>query len=345
MRFSRANAIQSTPCVAAAIVALVCAAPLPAHAQDKSPYVMKITAPTLNAAPDLFGRAFGAAVEKESGGRIKAEVYPASQLGAVPRQIEGTQFGSIQCAMLPPEFFVGVDQRFEVLAAPGLVDSGPLGERLAADPAVQKLMLGLGADKGLRGVGVFYAEPAYVATRAPIRHLPDFNGKKIRIFASDFQRVAFQRLGASPIAMSPSDVLVAIQQGTLDGATAGITFLAGLKFQGAAKYVTQTDHSSIFIMAECSKKWLDTLPEDLRQVIDRVGASEAKAYVQPARDIIDKGLKGWTEGGGELIELPANERAEMIKTLASVGADVAKSKPQVQEAYKLVTDAVARLRK
>ena len=83
---------------------------------------MKITAPTLNAGPDLFGRAFGAAVEKESGGRIKAEVYPASQLGAVPRQIEGTQFGSIQCAMLPPEFFVGVDERFEVLAAPGLVE-------------------------------------------------------------------------------------------------------------------------------------------------------------------------------------------------------------------------------
>ena len=287
MRFSTR---QTMLCAAAAAVVAL-AAPLAAQAQDKT-YVMKITAPTLNAAPDLFGRAFGAAVEKESGGRIKAEVYPANQLGAVPRQIEGVQFGSIQCAMLPPEFFVGVDERFEVLAAPGLVDSGPLGERVAGDPAVQKMLLGLGADKGLRGVGLFYAEPAYVATRAPIRHLPDFNGKKIRIFASDFQKVAFQRLGASPIAMSPSDVLVAIQQGTLDGAAAGITFLAGLKFQGAAKYVTKTDHSSIFIAAECSKKWLDTLPEDLRQVIDRVGLSEAKAYVQPARDIITKGLSG-----------------------------------------------------
>src|SRR6478609_11713686 len=165
MRLTTANTMTS-----AAIIALVCAAALPARAQDKTPYVMKITAPTLNAAPDLFGRAFGAAVEKESGGRIKAEVYPASQLGAVPRQIEGTQFGSIQCAMLPPEFFVGVDQRFEVLAAPGLVDSEKLGHRVAADPAVQKMMLGLGADKGLHGVGLFYAEPSLVAARTPIRH-------------------------------------------------------------------------------------------------------------------------------------------------------------------------------
>ena len=35
----------------------------------------------------------------------------------------------------------------------------------------------------------------------------------------------------------------------------------------------------------------------------------------------------------------------MVKMLASVGADVAKTKPRVQEAYQLVTDAVARLRK
>jgi TRAP-type C4-dicarboxylate transport system substrate-binding protein len=328
---------------AAATISLICLAPPAAWAQDKT-YVMKITAPTLNAAPDIYGKAFGAAVEKESGGRIKAEVYPASQLGAVPRQIEGTQFGSIQCAMLPPEFFVGVDERFEVLAAPGLVDSPALGHRVAADPAVAKMMLGLGADKGLHAVGLFYAEPSLVASRMPIRHLADFKGKKLRIFASDFQKVAFQRLGASPVAMSPSDVLMAIQQGTLDGAIAGITFLAGLHFHDAAKYVAMTSHASIFIVAECSKKWLDTLPEDLRQIIDRVGASEAKAFSSVADDITKKGTKRWTEGGGELIELPAQEHDEMVKMLASVGQDVAKSKPKVEEAYKLVTDAVARLK-
>ena len=56
-----------------------------ARAQDKT-YVMKITAPTLNASPDAYARSYGAAVEKESGGRIKAEVYPASQLGSIPRR-------------------------------------------------------------------------------------------------------------------------------------------------------------------------------------------------------------------------------------------------------------------
>ena len=121
-----------------------------AWAQEQKTYVMKITLPTLKDTVHQVAIDFAAAVEKESGGRIKGEVYPASQLGSIARQIEGTQFGAIQCAIIPPEFFVGVDERFEVMAAPGLIDSMPHGQRIAADPAVLKLMLGLGANKGLR---------------------------------------------------------------------------------------------------------------------------------------------------------------------------------------------------
>jgi TRAP-type C4-dicarboxylate transport system substrate-binding protein len=111
-----------------------------AQAQDKT-FVMKVTLPTINDAPHQFAKDFAAAVEKDSGGRIKGEVYPASQLGSIPRQIEGVQFGAIQAAAVPPEFFVGVDERFEVMAAPGLVDSLEHGQRVASDPAVLKLML------------------------------------------------------------------------------------------------------------------------------------------------------------------------------------------------------------
>src|ERR1700728_1222863 len=129
-----------------------------ASAQDKI-YTMKISLPTLNDPSYFFAKSYAAALEKDSGGRIKTQIYPASQLGAIPRQIEGTQFGSIQCAVIPPEFFAGVDERLAVMAAPGLVDSTEHGQRLAADPAVKSLMLALGADKGLHGVALFMNSP------------------------------------------------------------------------------------------------------------------------------------------------------------------------------------------
>src|SRR5271155_2330096 len=180
---------------AAAMVTLSLLAPDAASAQDKT-YTMKITLPTLNDPSYVLAKNYAAALEKDSSGRIKPEIYPASKLGSIPRQIEGTQFGAIQCAVIPPEFFVGVDERFEVMAAPGLVDSMAHGERLAADPAVLKLMLGLGADKGLHGVALFMNAPQSVIAKSPIRRLADFQGKKIRVLASPFQTQALARLGA-----------------------------------------------------------------------------------------------------------------------------------------------------
>jgi TRAP-type transport system periplasmic protein len=322
----------------ALLVALTAGA---AQAQDKT-FTMKITTPTLNAALDQYAKVYAAALDKDSGGRIKVEIYPASQLGTIPRQIEGTQFGAIQCAIIPPEFFVGVDERFEVLAAPGLVTSATQGHRVAADPAVQKFYLALGAEKGLHGVAVAYAEPSEVLAKNAIRHLADFKGKKLRIFASEFQSASFKRLGATPVAMSPSDVMAAIQQGSLDATLAGVELLSGLHFYDAAKYITMTNHAAIFYLVEISKKWFDTLPPDLQQIVEKDAASTVTAFQKRADEIDAAAAKVWTDAGGEMISLPADEQAEMLKTLASVGADISKEKPALAEAYKMVSDAAHR---
>jgi len=318
-----------------------------ARAQDKTQdkaYVMKMTMPTLNDTIHQVAKNYGAALEKDSGGRIKAEIYPASQLGSIARQIEGVQFGSIQCALIPPEFFVGVDERFEVMAAPGLVDNMEHAQRVAADPAVLKLMLGLGANKGLHGVGLFMATPSSVISRTAIRHVADFKGKKIRIFASQFQSVALERLGATPVAMTLGDVLPAIQQGAIDGAVAALNVYVPMHYRDAANYVTETNQPAIFVVMEISQKWYDSLPKDLQQIVEQDAAAESVKINPWGSDFRDKMRKDWVAQGGELISLPTTEQAEMMHMLASVGDDVSKSKPALHEAYEIVTDAAKRTR-
>jgi len=314
-----------------------------AQAQDKT-YVMKITLPTLNDVTHQLAKNYGAAVERDSGGRIKTEVYPASQLGAIPRQIEGVQFGAIQCAILPPEFFVGIDERFEVMAAPGLVDTVAQAQRLTTDPAVLNLMIGLGAEKGLHGVGLLMATPSCVISKAPIRHLADFKGKKLRVLASQFQTAAFQRLGATPVAMTLGDVLPAIQQGAIDGALSSIGNFTNMHYVDAAKYVTEINQPVIFAVVEISKKWYDSLPQDLQQIVDRDGAAETVAINPPAIDIYEAERKDWVNGGGEMISLLREEQSEMMATFASVGDDISKTKPLLRAAYEVVTDAAKRTR-
>jgi TRAP-type transport system periplasmic protein len=341
MRFEKLGMIVRVAAVAGALVLSTVLTLGGARAQS---YVMKVTTPTINDAPHLLAKNFAAAVERDSGGRIKSEVYPASQLGAIPRQIEGVQFGAIQAAVIPPEFFVGVDERFEVMAAPGMVDSLEHGQRIAADPAVLKLMLSLGADKGLHGAGMFIVQPDSIVSETPLRHLADFDGKKIRIFASDFQSAAFKRLGVTPVAMTLADVLPALQQGAIDGAVAGITVFSAFHYQDAAKYVTETNQPMIFLMLEISKKWYESLPPDLQQVIDKDAATETVAINPAAIDLFNKARQAWVDKGGELISLPRDEQAKMVQMIAGVGEDVSKSKPGVHDAYEIVAAAAARTR-
>src|SRR3981081_4063890 len=120
-------------------------------AHDAKTMVIKTGTATLNDAQHEWMKRFAVAIEKNTNGRMKAEVYPASQLGAIPRMIEGTQLGSIQIWVGPPEFLVGVDQRFELLSVPGLFQDDDHAVKTISEPNFQKAFLGMGANKGLLG--------------------------------------------------------------------------------------------------------------------------------------------------------------------------------------------------
>jgi len=311
---------------------------------DDKLYVMKIALATVNDALHQFAKGYAAVIERDSGGRIKAEIYPESLLGSTQRQAEGVQFGAIQCLIAPPEFLTGIDERFELLAAPGLVTSTANGQRVAAEAAVKQLMLGLAANKGLHGVALFMAAPSSVIAIKPIRHLDDFKGKKIRIFASQFQTEALRRLGAIPKPMTLGEVLPALQDNVLDGAVAATPVFVTMHYQDAAKYVTETGQPAIFGIAELSKKWYDSLPTDLQEVVDNAADSESVAINPWVIEFNAEARQAWIDGGGELIRLPADEQSAMLTALASVGEDLSHSKPELHAGYQIVTEAAQRNR-
>ena len=108
-------------CLSLTGLALAVLAPsAPAAAAD---FVMKMGCATMNEGQHQFLKFYKEEVEKASGGRIEVQVYPASQLGPIPREIEGVQLGTIQGYSGPVDFFVGIDPRFGVFSAPLLFSS------------------------------------------------------------------------------------------------------------------------------------------------------------------------------------------------------------------------------
>jgi TRAP-type C4-dicarboxylate transport system substrate-binding protein len=320
--------------------ALLTTAPA-ALAQDKT-FVMKLSTATINDTQHEYWKRFGALVEKNSGGRIKAEIYPASQLGSIPRQIEGVQFGSIQGWMGPPEFLVGVDERFEASSAPGLFSSVDQVMKVLQDPPIQKMFFSFGEAKGLIGIGFAPIGPSSIMTRKQVSKLADMSGMKIRVLASPFQLELIRRMGGSPIAMTLADVLPALQQGTIDGTLTTMTIYTTMHYEGAGKYVVKTDQPYVNSIGVMSKKWMDSLPPDLRKVVNDAGAEVTKEITPFVKKFFDDQTELWKQRGGQIADLPADEHDAMIKKVSTIGDDLSKSKPALNQAVKAMFESAAR---
>jgi TRAP-type C4-dicarboxylate transport system substrate-binding protein len=314
-------------------------APAPAALAQSKTFVMKIGLATINDTQHDWVKAFVAAVDKAGGGRIKGEIYPASQLGPIPRMIEGVQFGSVQAWIGPPEFLVGVDKRYEALSAPGLFTSRKQMEGVLKDPAVLDMMMSLGANKGLMGVGLIPIGPSSIIMRKPARRLADFKGAKIRVLASPFQLELIRRMGASPIAMTLADVLPGLQQGTIDGSLSTVTVYTTMQFQDAAKYVTNTGQPMLVSIIVMSKKWFDALPADLQKIVRDEGRKVSAESFPAVQKFFDDQEKIWLSRGGEVIHLPPDELAAITTKVTSIGEDLSKDNPDLNNAVKTAFEA------
>jgi TRAP-type C4-dicarboxylate transport system substrate-binding protein len=214
--------------------------------------------------------------------------------------------------------------------------------RVINDPAVSDLILGLGANKGLVGIGIAPIGPSSIATRKPIRHLADFKGTKVRVLASPFQLEMIKRMDASPVAMTLADVLPALQQGAIDAALATITVYSTMQYQDAAKYVVESDQPYLNSIIVMSKRWLDSLPGDLQKIVRDDAQKVSQDVVPWVKDFFANQRKVWVEKGGELISVPPAEASAMNEKLSSIADDLSKSKPELNKTVKIVFDSAKR---
>lgn len=320
--------------------ALACLVPVaPASAAD---FVMKIGTATISETQHQFIKFYKEEVEKASGGRIEVQIYPASQLGPIPREIEGVQLGNIQGYVGPVDFFVGVDPRFGVFSAPMLFKSDANAAATIHDPAVEKAMLDLATPKRMVGIAALDLGASDYGAKKAIMQLADFSGKKLRINGTELERQKMAKLGATGVGMPLSEVVPALDQGTIDGTISGLSVFVAFKMNDLLKVVTVTNDTFIISIAVISKAWLDTLPPDLQKIVVDTGSAIQAKSQQWEVDFTKKLEADWTGLGGTVHTLPADDLAQMKTLLGTVADDATKDQPAVHDMLQIVRAAAAK---
>src|SRR5207237_6889538 len=115
-------------------------AAMPASAQT----VIKLGTATINDVQHEYIKRLAERMNKQMAGKVKVEVYPAEQLGNNARMLEGLALGTMEGVIGPPEFIVGVDPRFQIVGAPGLIKDMHHAVRLSQDAKFREAFLNYG---------------------------------------------------------------------------------------------------------------------------------------------------------------------------------------------------------
>lgn len=296
-------------------------------------FTMKVGTSSAEDAETNFVANMKSAIESQSKGRIEVQLFPRGQLGSQSASIQGLQLGTIEGVNFPADFFAGVDQRMGVLSFPFLFKDRKHANRVLADPALSEKISHMLESHGIVGCGQIATADVRYMLRGGIHKLADFNGKKLRINGTAAERERFKRLGATSVPMNLPDMITGLQNGTIDGSGSGITIWVNFKLETVSKELLQTEDTLIVSNCAMSKKWLDTLPADLRAIVVAQRTALFKKGVELSDQFVDSLTKKWAAVGGQTLHLDPAEQAEMRKKFETVGQTITEGKPELRGFY------------
>jgi len=315
---------------------------LAAGAAGAADFTMKIGLGTMNDIQHQWANWYKEALESGSKGRIEVRIFPRNQLGTIASQIEGVQLGTIEAFVAPVDFFAGVDPRFGTFSIPMLFKDPAHAEKVILEPALNKEILALGADKGLQPVTVFTYAFAHYFGKQPLRRLDDFKGKKLRVNATAAERAKMRQFGATAVPMDLAEVVPGLQQGVIDGTMSATAVYVNLKFIEVGKVITQVNDTMIISTGAVSRAWLGKLPADLRQLVIDEGAKLQPRVMEHSRVLDEQMRKRWAEAGGEFASLSPEEQARARQLLTGIGEEVTKDNAAVSAFYKRLQSTAQR---
>ena len=314
----------------------ILALPLAGGSAQAADFNMKCGVLSFNDAEHGYTQMLKEGIEKVSDGKIEVKLFPRGQLGSPAAMVQGLQLGTIECFVMPIDFFAGIDSRAGVFSTPFMFKNRAHSNRVFSDPKLFDTVNNLLVDKGVVGVMLAgQADGRYIA-KVPLRKLSDFKGKKMRVNATDAERERMKRLGASAIPMGLQDMITALHNGTIDGTMSGQTIHTNFKLYTYSKTLLKTEDTLLVTFAGISKKWLDSLPADLRQKVIDTARGIQKQYIALTDAKIKEQEAEWIKNGGEFIFWTPQEMDEMRKTLGTVGEVVTAKTPELKAFYELV---------
>jgi TRAP-type transport system periplasmic protein len=261
-------------------------------------------------------------VEKESGGRIKFEAYPAMQLGGTPVQLyDQVKDGVVDVTWTLPGNTAGRFPRVEVFELPFMMTNAEATSKayweylqtFAADEFKETHLIAV----NVHGPGFFHSREKQIKSTA------DLKGIKVRGPTRPVTKL-LGSLGATPVGMPLPAIPDALSKGTIDACTLPWEVVPSVKVNELTKFHSEFPstgpalYTTTFVMTMNKAKY-DSLPADLKRVIDANSGMATSAWLGKTQQAGDPaGRKSATDRTNTLYTFTQAETDQFIKLSAQV---------------------------
>ncbi len=271
------------------------------------------------AVPSLFMTPWAEKVMKDSGGRIKIELYPGMQLGGKPPALyDQIRDGVIDGGWALPAYTPGRFPETEAFELPFVSTKSAENSSKAAWEFAQKYLKERMGDVHL--IAVHVHGPGVIHTKGdPIKGAADFAGKKLR-GPSRAANNLLTAMGATPVGMPVPAFPEALSKGVVEGGVIPWEIVVPLKVHELADSHAEVSgdkamYNTFFIWA-MNKDSYAKLPDDLKAIIDANSGIEASAWAGRAMDEGDAKMKKVVSGTDNTIVTMTDEATAEIKKIA-----------------------------
>ena len=246
-------------------------------------------------------------IARDSKDRLKCDIFPAMQLGGTPVQLyEQTRDGVIDVAWTLQVHTPRL-AKLEVFELPFMMTNAEATSRAAWDYA-QKYAQDDFKDVKMLAIHVHGPGNIYTKTK-PVTQMADLKGMKVRAPTRQSSRM-LALMGATPVSMPVPQVPEALSKGVIDGAVIPYEVAPSLKVNELTNFTAETDRSynalytTVFVLPMNKAKY-DSLPADLKAVIDKNSGRELSAFM-------GKTQSGHDAVGKKVFESSANQKISII---------------------------------
>ena len=219
----------------------------------------------------LASQMFQKEVEKRSNGTMKFQYFPAGQLAMDMKAFELCKSGGVDMIEMFVNRTAGVIPESTLMDIPTFGDTGNFARQYydtsSGGAIFINLLRPLFAKQGLYLMpGFLYSPEHCVITNRPVEKLSDYKGMKLRS-PSICMGYAIQAWGAVPTVMGSSDVYLALQRGTIEGANSGVTTFVSRKWFEVASHVQYIHELAASVDVVVNMKFWEGLTPEQQNII------------------------------------------------------------------------------